>query len=157
MICPKCATINTFQILNANTEKLTILLTASNSTKFPRPKHQFSIFFFTSEKIPPIFWVDRAAVCIEMLYFGIGMILSPIEGNNAGQSFMHFIYLPFHEAGRIFLRPFCSFITSLSGSLFQLLVAVVCLFVMLVKPRDTFEASVAPWRSSQFFKIVIII
>lgn len=118
------------------------------------PSPQASILhllLYTKEDIGLISLLGRTSLFIGMLYFGIRFMISPIEGNYAGQSFMHLINLPFHEAGHIFLRPFGSLITSLGGSLFQLLVPLVCLFTFLVQTRDTFGASVALWWFGQNF------
>jgi len=67
------------------------------------------------------------------------------------QSFMHLVNLPFHEAGHIVFRPFGEFITSLGGSLGQILMPLICLSVLLIKTRDTFGASIAMWWLGESF------
>ncbi|WP_228723291.1 zinc ribbon domain-containing protein [Desulfosediminicola flagellatus] len=109
------------------------------------------LIFYTKEDINVFYWGGRILIYAAMLWFAIQFIASPIESNFAGISFMHMINLPFHEAGHIFLRPFGSLITSLGGSIFQLLAPVICLFVLLVQTRDTFGASVALWWFGQNF------
>jgi hypothetical protein len=86
-----------------------------------------------------------------LMIWSVLFISSSIESNYVGQSFMHLINLPFHEAGHIFFRPFGAFMTSLGGSLMQILMPVICLLVFLFKTRDPFAASVALWWIGQNF------
>jgi hypothetical protein len=74
-----------------------------------------------------------------------------IESNAAGNSFLHLVNLPFHEAGHIIFRPFGAFITSLGGTLGQLLMPSICMGVLLLKTRDSFGASVALWWAGENF------
>jgi hypothetical protein len=96
-------------------------------------------------------FAGRLLIYIGMLFWGVKFIFASIDGNYAGHSFMHLINLPFHEAGHLLFRPFGSFITSLGGSLGQLLMPLICLFVLLFKTRDAFGASVALWWFGQNF------
>jgi hypothetical protein len=57
--------------------------------------------------------------------------------------------LPFHEAGHIFFRLMGSFMTSLGGSLFQVLMPLICASVLLLKTRDAFGASVCLWWTGE--------
>ena len=72
-----------------------------------------------------------------------------MEARYLCDSFMHLVHLPFHEAGHILFMPFGSFLTSLGGSLTQVLVPLVCLGTFLVKSRDPFGAAVALWWTGQ--------
>lgn len=74
-----------------------------------------------------------------------------IESNAAGNFFLHLVNLPFHEAGHIVFRPFGAFITSLGGTLGQLLMPSIYMGVLLVKPRDPFGTSVALWWFGEIF------
>jgi hypothetical protein len=93
----------------------------------------------------------RCLVLLVIFLWGWKFILSSPGNNAAGNSFMHLIDLPFHEAGHIFFRPFGNLIASLGGSLGQLLMPCVCLIVLLLKTRDPFGASVALWWFGQNF------
>ena len=78
--------------------------------------------------------------------------MSPsIESNSVGNSFLHLVNLPFHEAGHIIFRPFGAFITSLGGTLGQLLMPTICMSVLLLRTRDPFGASVALWWVGENF------
>ena len=76
---------------------------------------------------------------------------APLELNYAGESFLHLINLPFHEAGHVIFMPFGRFMMFLGGSLGQLLMPAVCLVTFLVKTRDPFGASVALWWTAENF------
>jgi len=87
----------------------------------------------------------RCAVLLIIAWFSWGLIPAPPGANAAGESFMHLINLPFHEAGHIVFRPFGAVMTSLGGSLGQLIMPLVCLIVLWLKTRDAFGAGVCGW------------
>ena len=65
--------------------------------------------------------------------------------NAAGMSFLHLINLPFHEAGHILFLPLGQFMTTLGGSLFQVIVPASLTVIFLTKHRDVFGAAVTWW------------
>lgn len=87
----------------------------------------------------------RLVVFIGLLWWGWTFIVTPLETNYTGESFLHLINLPFHEAGHILFIPFGHFMTILGGTLGQILMPMICLGTFLVKTRDPFGASVALW------------
>ncbi len=87
----------------------------------------------------------RAAVFVVMVWWGWAFITTPLETNYAGESFLHLINLPFHEAGHVIFIPFGRFMTILGGTLGQILMPMICLGTFLIKTRDPFGASVALW------------
>ncbi|MDC8448333.1 MAG: hypothetical protein LV473_08235 [Nitrospira sp.] len=91
----------------------------------------------------------RAAVFAAMIWWGLKFIVTPLETNYTGESFLHLINLPFHEAGHVMFIPFGRFMTILGGSLGQILMPVICLGTFLVKTRDPFGASVALWWAAE--------
>jgi hypothetical protein len=93
----------------------------------------------------------RAAVLLVLLVWGIRLMSSTIAENTVGESFLHLINLPFHEAGHIFFRPFGAFMQSLGGTLGQLLMPAICCGVLLIQTRDPFGASVALWWFGENF------
>jgi hypothetical protein len=68
-----------------------------------------------------------------------------------GESFLHRVNLPFHEFGHLLFRPFGQWITSLGGTLGQLLMPAICGAVLLIQTRDPFGASVALWWFGENF------
>ena len=64
---------------------------------------------------------------------------------------LHLVNLPFHEAGHIVFRPFGRFVTSLGGTLGQLLVPLICAGVLLIKNGDMFGTAVCNWWFGENF------
>lgn len=95
--------------------------------------------------------LGRSIIFAGLLIWSWQLISGPIESNTAGNSFLHLVNLPFHEAGHVLFRPFGAFITSLGGTLGQLLMPLICMGVLLVKTRDPFGASVALWWVGENF------
>jgi hypothetical protein len=102
----------------------------------------------TSDKMT---FYGRAVVLFALVWWGCRFIVIPLETNYSGESFLHLINLPFHEAGHLIFRPFGRFMMFLGGSLGQILMPVICLGTFLVKTRDPFGASVALWWTAENF------
>lgn len=66
-----------------------------------------------------------------------------------GGSFIHLIDLVFHEAGHIIFAPFGSFMMSLGGSLFQVMVPLLCAGALRFQQDDVFGASVCVWWAGE--------
>jgi len=64
-------------------------------------------------------------------------------------SFLHPVDLVFHEAGHVLFSPFGRFLTVLGGSLFQVLVPLVCAVALYQNARDRFGAAVGGWWAGQ--------
>ena len=95
--------------------------------------------------------IVRAIIFIGLLIWGIRLMSSSIDSNAVGESFLHLINTPFHEAGHVIFRPFGQFITSLGGTLGQLLMPLICMLTLLIKNRDPFGAAVASWWFGENF------
>lgn len=91
----------------------------------------------------------RAVLYLLLVWWGGRFIVTPLETNYTGESFLHLINLPFHEAGHVLFAPFGRFMMILGGSLGQVLMPVICLGTFLVKTRDPFGASVALWWTAE--------
>lgn len=89
-------------------------------------------------------FIWRAIIFIGLTIWGWLLIASYLD-NATGEWFLHLINTPFHEAGHVIFRPFGQFITSLGGTLGQLLMPLICMGTLLIKTRDPFGASVALW------------
>jgi hypothetical protein len=98
-----------------------------------------------------IFFYGRLIIFLGTIFWGFKFITSPIESNYAGESYMHLVNLPFHEAGHIFFRPFGSFMGSLGGTVGQFIFPMICFGVLLIKTRDPFGASITLWWFGQNF------
>lgn len=95
--------------------------------------------------------VGRVAVFLLLVWWGCKFIVTPLESNYTGESFLHLINLPFHEAGHLIFMPFGRFMMFLGGSLGQLLMPIICLGTFLVKTHDPFGASVSLWWTAENF------
>jgi len=103
------------------------------------------VLFFVEPQVNPFHFMGRVLVFLLIAVWGLKLVTMPMESNYVGSSFLHMINLPFHEAGHIFFRPFGSLLTSLGGTLSQLLMPLICLFVLLLKYKNTFGAAVCLW------------
>ncbi|GAB4485514.1 MAG: hypothetical protein OHK006_11800 [Thermodesulfovibrionales bacterium] len=79
-----------------------------------------------------------------LLVFTLMLAAHPVESNYAGESFLHYLNLPFHEAGHIVFSLLGRFMAVLGGSLLQLLVPAAVL-VSFLYYRNPFAASVGLW------------
>jgi len=109
------------------------------------------LLFYTASPVNRLYFAGRIITFLIIVVWGISFIIAPIESNKAGKSLMHYVNLPFHEFGHIVFRPFGRLMTSLGGSLGQLLMPLVCLGVLLIQTRDPFGGSVSLWWFGQNF------
>jgi len=91
----------------------------------------------------------RILFFLVIFIWGLKFIFMPLESNYVNDSVWHLVNLPFHEFGHILFRPFGRLMTSLGGSIAQVLMPVICLVVFLIKTRDTFAASFTLWWTGQ--------
>ena len=151
--CDKCGVIfaKYFSMLGPHSEEPKCSTESPTIDDTESPISISHVFFYTKPKEPLAYFIGRFVVFIVLIFWGFKFIISPIESNYAGQSFMHLVNLPFHEAGHIFFRPFGSFMASLGGTIGQIIMPLICFTVLLIKTRDTFGASVTLWWFGQNF------
>ncbi len=99
----------------------------------------------------PVYLAGRALLLLFLAGWGWKFITASVLGNYVGQSFMHNINLPFHEAGHIIFSPFGRFMQVLGGTLGQILMPCILLGAFLLKNRDPFGASMCLWWVGQNF------
>lgn len=104
-----------------------------------------SVALTVEDRVNPIVFGGRALVLAVLVVWGWTFMTASIASNYVGESFMHLINLPFHEAGHIFFTPFGRFMQVLGGSLGQLIIPMVCLGAFLFQQHNPFGASVALW------------
>jgi hypothetical protein len=104
--------------------------------------------------IPPdenrIAVAGRTIVLLVMVIWGFRLMTSTIQSNYVGESFMHAINLPFHEAGHVFFSFFGRFIHYLGGTLGQWLVPFIVLCAFMRK-GNRFGATVGLWWLGESF------
>lgn len=166
MICPKC----NFEQQDQNTECLRCgiifekykqhhnstlipnsVIIETNDPEIDNANAIKTLFCFVKPENSPLFFCGRIVISLVLLIWGFKFILTPLESNYTGTCFLHLVNLPFHEAGHIIFRPFGELITSLGGNLAQLLMPLICLFVFLIKSKDTFAASASLWWFGENF------
>lgn len=109
------------------------------------------LFLSCPDEVNSLLICGRAAVVLGMIMWGSKLIFASLESNAAGESLLHLVNLPFHEAGHVVFRPLGIFVTTLGGTLGQLLVPLVCLATLLLKTRDPFGAAVCFWWLGENF------
>jgi hypothetical protein len=107
---------------------------------------------YHSNQSPNSFAVwGRGLILLGMIVWSFQLIFTSIASNTAGESLLHLVNLPFHEAGHVFFRPFGQFMMTMGGTLGQLLVPFICGAVLLLKTRDPFGATVCGWWFGENF------
>jgi hypothetical protein len=109
------------------------------------------VIFLVESKVNPFYFGGRIIIGLVLLIWGLKFILTPMGTNYASNSFFHLVNLPFHEAGHLFFQLFGRWMTSLGGTLGQLLIPLSCLLVLLLKTKDPFGASVSLWWFGENF------
>jgi len=109
------------------------------------------LLFFVEPETNPFIFGGRVLFFLIIFIWGLRFIFTPMESNYVFDSFWHLVNLPFHEVGHIVFRPFGRLMTSLGGSIAQVLMPLICLVVFLIKTRDTFAASFALWWTGENF------
>jgi hypothetical protein len=111
----------------------------------------FSALLLPEPDPDPVTGWARAALLALLVVWGLWFITRTVASNAAGESFLHMVNLPFHEAGHVFFGIFGQFIGSLGGTLGQLLMPLIAMLVLLLQTRDPFGASVGLWWLGQNF------
>lgn len=91
-------------------------------------------------------WVIAAKflLLLSLALWGLRLASQPIVSNTVGESFLHLINLPFHEAGHIFFTPFGRFIQILGGTLGQLIIPAVVAGTFLYQ-HQPYSAAIGLW------------
>jgi hypothetical protein len=150
--CQKCGIIFS-KYLQLKENKLQRTPSPIPTTPITSGRWQFvnDLLFYIKPETNPLILAGRCFFFVIILVWSCKFILTPMKSLYAMDSFWHLVNLPFHEAGHLIFRPFGRFMTSLGGSLGQLLMPLVCLVVFLIKTRDTFAAAFAMWWFGQNF------
>jgi hypothetical protein len=109
------------------------------------------LLFSIEPGVNPFHFAGRVVIFVILLMWGWIFILAPIGSNGAGSSFLHLVNLPFHEAGHVIFQLFGRWMTSLGGTLGQLLIPLICLSAFLLKSKDPFGAAACLWWVGQNF------
>jgi len=92
----------------------------------------------------------RALLLVLLLRWTWLFLVWPMREDVVGSSFLHLISIPFHEAGHFIFAPLGEFMTSLGGSLNQVLIPIVCLVAFLREAHfNPFAAAVMLWWTGE--------
>jgi hypothetical protein len=94
--------------------------------------------------------VGRAALLALLAWWTARFVPHPLDAGRIIDSFLHLINLPFHEAGHMIFSPLGEFMTILGGSLFQIIIPVVCA-VAFARQEDWFSMWVCVWWTGENF------
>lgn len=165
MLCPKCQSKQS----DDNTECLRCGIIFAKYRPAARPADRvepdaieetdqasigFSVKALLFEVDPdtnPLSLGGRGLLFLVLLIWGWRYAFSSVANSNEIGMFFHFVNLPFHEAGHLFFQIFGRFMTSLGGTLGQLLMPLFCLGILLLLKRDAYGASVCLWWFGQNF------
>ncbi len=92
-----------------------------------------------------IVWYGRLAALAFVAIWGIRLAATSYHDQALGESFMHSIVLPIHEAGHVLFRLLGQFMMVLGGSLFQVALPLAIGIAFYVKQRDAFGAAMCLW------------
>jgi hypothetical protein len=105
----------------------------------------------TYRKNPNNYRAVKFALIALLTFFTGQMLFAGINGETTIVKVMHLIALPFHEAGHVLLRPAGQFISSLGGTLGQLIMPLICAYALWFKQQDSFGSMIAMWWFGQNF------
>jgi hypothetical protein len=91
--------------------------------------------------------LGRMMVLIGVAIWTLKLATEPMD--DVGESFLHMINLPFHEAGHIIFSPLGRFMTILGGSLMQVLIPIVCALALYFQNEDPFGAALCAWWTGE--------
>ena len=153
--CPKCGIIlSKFKKTGAPASRPPVPISDKKNDTVLGDDHEnlfANSLFYVKPKVDSVDFGLRLLCAIVFFIWGLSFIFSSINNPGFGFGFWHMINLPFHESGHIIFRPFWPLLTSLGGTLAQLLMPLICMGVFLIKTRDTFAAGFCLWWLGENF------
>ncbi len=96
----------------------------------------------------------RALLLVTLTLWWGSLTIHGIDWEVIGGSFMHNINLAFHEFGHVLFAPLGELMMFLGGSLFQILLPLICLGVFSFQQHDNFAASIMlAWCGQSFVDV----
>lgn len=86
----------------------------------------------------------RCAFLALLAFYSFRILTHPVASNYVGESILHLVNLPFHEAGHVLFSPFGRFLQVAGGTIMQLLVPAVVAISFYMR-RDRYAAAVGIW------------
>jgi len=92
--------------------------------------------------------IGRAGLLAILAWWTARLVPHPLASEPVMDSFLHLVNLPFHEAGHIVFLPLGDFMKVLGGSLFQVIIPVVCA-VAFIRREDWSAMTVCLWWAGE--------
>ncbi|MBU5637111.1 hypothetical protein KOM00_10230 [Geomonas sp. Red69] len=86
----------------------------------------------------------RCALLALLAFYSFCILTHPVASNYVGETFLHLVNLPFHEAGHVLFSPFGRFLQVAGGTIMQLLVPAVVAISFYMR-GDRYAAAVGIW------------
>ena len=99
---------------------------------------------------PPFVTAFKALVLLGLAVWGLRLAGRPIISNAAGESVLHLVNLPFHEAGHVLFSPFGRFLQILGGTLGQLIIPAI-VTVAFIRQQQPYSAAIGLWWLGESF------
>ena len=113
-----------------------------------------NFLFYNKKNITKKNFVFRLTLFIIVFYYSFNVVKLTINGFNDPDipfSFLHNVDLIFHEAGHLIFSFFGEFITALGGTMMQLIIPLICMYVLLVRSKDPFGSAICFWWVGENF------
>lgn len=142
-VCPKCAAL--FREGETTCRNCGVIFAKVRTrSPGPAPVGQFAALTSAEEPANSLVSYARAAFLALLSYLTFRLLSHPIASNYVGESFLHLVILPFHEAGHVLFSPFGRFLQVAGGTLMQLIVPAA-VAISFFRRRDRFGAAVGFW------------
>jgi hypothetical protein len=153
--CPKCGHLQ--KLGTESCQRCGVIFARIHLAEVPHdapdaPRNQYAVpDGLKSERILAVrcgesLWtiVAKSVLLAVLAAWGLRLASQPIVSNAVGESFLHLINLPFHEAGHVFFTPFGRFIQILGGTLGQLIIPAIVIGTFL-RQRQPYSAAIGLW------------
>lgn len=154
-VCPNCGIVYSKFMAKQNplaNSPDSVTTTAINYEIVPTLQQRLgAVFLYVPAQITKEAFYARVFMLAAFTLWGGYFITAGVNWEKIGSSFLHAVNLPFHEFGHILFMPFGTFIMFLGGSLFQIVLPLICMCVFVFKQRDTFAGSIMLWWCGQNF------
>jgi hypothetical protein len=119
------------------------------STPSPEPEESALVLTpvageLTASNVTLARWVFLAFLA----FYSFRILTHSIASNYVGESFLHLVNLPFHEAGHVLFSPFGRFLQVAGGTLMQILVPVAVAISFVIR-KDHFGAATGLWWAGE--------
>jgi hypothetical protein len=106
-----------------------------------------------NDPLAPFVRAGRWIAIAGMVWLTLRFAAAPLAATpgSAAASFLHLPNLIFHEAGHVIFMPFGRFMTVLGGSLFQILVPLICAVTFARQQGNWFACAVMIWWAGENF------